>query len=248
MLPYIDFDVIRNNPKIYSGYSDSTVTHFMCLKGGLSSFYGMSVLNDFAENVEMSDYSIEWIKKALFSGEVIGEIPTSKQWTSQRLEWIIENKHMRRQFEANTGYELIQGSQTVRGRLIGGCMEVIEYIKGTSLFPSADCFDDAILFLETSEVLPPVWFMEDTLRNYGMMGILKRLNGIIFGKPQGNQFYEEYKPILKQVLAEFGLENMPVLYNASFGHNEPKCYMPYGALAEINCERKSFSILESGVL
>ena len=248
MLPYIDFDVIRNNPKIYTGYSDSTVTHFMCMKAGLSSFYGLSLLNDFAENVAMPDYTVQWANKVLFGGDVIGEIPTSEEWTSQFLDWVIENKDTARSFEKNTGYELLQGNGAVRGRLIGGCMEVIETIKGTSLFPSVEAFDEAVLFLETCEVMPPEWLFEDILRNYGITGILGRINGMIFGKPQANQLYEEYKPIIKKVLAEFDREDMPVLYNASFGHNEPKCCLPYGALAEINCENKTFSILESGVI
>lgn len=247
MLPYIDFNVIHNNPKIYTGYSDSTITHFMCLKGGLSSFYGVSILNDFAENVTMSDYTVEWINKVMFSKEIIGEIPTSKEWTSQRLKWVIDNKNTARTFEKNWGYELIQGIENVQGRLMGGCMEVIEMMKGTELFPEISCFDNTILFLETSEEQPPLWWFENNLRNYGMLGILNRINGIIIAKPQSARFYEEYKPIITKVLTEFGRGNMPVLYNASFGHNEPKCCIPMGAMAEINCLNKSFSILESGV-
>ena len=54
------------------------------------------------------------------------------------------------------------------------------------------------------------------------------------------------KSILK-VMKEFGLENLPILYNLNFGHTEPKFVLPYGALAEINCENGTFSILESGV-
>lgn len=248
MLPYIDFDVIHNNPKIYTGYSDSTITHFMCLKGGLSSFYGLSILNDFAENVAMSNYTVEWINKVMFKVGIIGEVATSKVWTSQHLKWLIENKDTARTFEKNLGYELLQGTETVQGRLIGGCMEVIEMMKGTCLFPDIACFDDAILFLETSEEQPPLWWFEDNLRNYGMIGILNRINGIIFAKLQEAKFYEEYKPVIKKVLAEFGKDTMPVLYNASFGHNEPKCCLPMGAMAEINCINKSFSILESGVM
>lgn len=60
MLPYVDFDVIKANPKIFTGYSDNTVGHLMCLKAGLSSFYGVSVLNDFAENIAMSGYTQKW--------------------------------------------------------------------------------------------------------------------------------------------------------------------------------------------
>ncbi|MFD2617851.1 S66 family peptidase [Terrilactibacillus laevilacticus] len=248
MLPYIDFDLIRDNPKIFMRYSDSTVTHFMCLKAGISSFYGASVLTDFAENVSMPEYSIEWIKKVLFQNQTIGEIQTSNTWTGERLEWTIENKNVTRNFIKNTGYELLQGQKTVSGRLIGGYLEVIDMMKGTPLFPELHCFDDSILFLETSEEFPPVWMVETSLRSYGIMGILERINGIIFGKPQENKYYEEYKRVILQVVKEFGREDLPILYNASFGHNEPKCILPYGALTEINCDKPGLSIIENGVI
>lgn len=248
MLPYIDFDIIKNNPKIFSGYSDSTVPHFMCMKAGISSFYGPAILTDFAENIAMSDYTVNAVKKAWFNTEPIGEIKPSDTYTAQRLKWIIENKNTAREFKQNTGYEILQGAGKVQGQLIGGCLEVIAYIMGTTLFPPIEYFDNAILFLETSEVLPPVWMVEDNLRHYGTMGILGRITGIFWGKPQDGTFYEEYKTVIKKVLAEFGREDMPVLYNGSFGHNEPKMILPHGAMAEINCENKSFSILESGVV
>ncbi len=50
MLPYIDFDVIRNNPKVFIGYSDTTITHFICYKAGIVSFYGPSIMAGFGEN------------------------------------------------------------------------------------------------------------------------------------------------------------------------------------------------------
>jgi muramoyltetrapeptide carboxypeptidase LdcA involved in peptidoglycan recycling len=72
MLKYIDLDVIRNNPKIFLGFSDSTVTHFICLKAGLSSFYGTSLLVGFAENGAMHDYQINDLNKVLFSQPLSG--------------------------------------------------------------------------------------------------------------------------------------------------------------------------------
>ncbi|SPT77361.1 microcin immunity protein [Niallia circulans] len=135
----------------------------------------------------------------------------------------------------------------MQGRLIGGCFEVLEFLKGTPLFPAHSQFDGAILFLETSEVHAPEWLLEDGLRQYGVCGILERINGILFAKPQNGHLYEEYKQVIKKVLAEFNCGQLPVLYNASFGHNEPKCLLPYGALAEINASNGTFAILEQGV-
>lgn len=247
MLPHIDFDLMGRNPKIFTGYSDTTVTHFLCMKAGISSMYGPALLTDFAENITMTPYTVEAVRRALFSADPIGPVVPSPTWTSQRLEWVEGNKRTARAFQPNTPYEMVQGQGSARGRLIGGCLEVINYIRGTSLFPAAAVFDEAILFLETSECQSPPWLVEDELRCLGMMGILERLSGMIWGKPQGEKYYKEYKDVIRKVLAEFGREDMPVLYNGSFGHNEPKTVLPYGALAEIDCAGPMFTILESGV-
>ncbi len=248
LLPYIDFEIIRKNPKIFMGYSDSTVIHYMCLKAGISSIYGPSILVDFAENVTMPDYTVKWLKKTLFSSETLGDIPQSEKWTSEFLPWEIENKNIQRKFKINNGYELLQGEGIAQGRLIGGCIEVMEFIKGTELFPKVSDFDGSILFFETSEDKPKPDFIEYWLRNYGAMGVLERVNGIIFGKPQDEMYYEEYKHAIIKILAEYGREDLPVLYNLSFGHCEPKFCIPYGGMAQIDCQQKIFSILESGVI
>jgi muramoyltetrapeptide carboxypeptidase LdcA involved in peptidoglycan recycling len=248
ILPFIDYDVIRNNPKIFMGYSDTTTNHMMCYKAGLSSIYGPAILTDFAENLQMPNYTVNWLKKALFTIDPIGEIPPSETWTSELLRWVIENKDTARKFHQNQPHELLQGIGKIRGRLIGGCMDVFDLLRGTDLFPATEDFDDSILFLETSEEMPAPNNMQYCLRTLGAMGILERINGIVFGKPFDNKYYDEYKLKIAKVLSEYGEKDLPVLYNLSFGHCEPKFCIPYGAIAEIDCERKAFSILESGVV
>lgn len=248
MLPYIDFDIINKNPKVFMGYSDTTTTHLFCYKAGISSIYGPTLLVDFAENVSMNEYTAEHIEKALFEPEVIGEIKPSPEWTSEYLPWEEKNKFIQRKYKPNKGYELLQGRGTVQGHLIGGCFEVLDMLRGTEVFPKPEDFEDSILFLETSEDKPPAWFIECGLRNYGVCGILKRVKGIIWGKPQDEEHYEEYKDAIRKVMKEFHREDLPILYNMNFGHTEPKICIPYGALAEIDCTNKAFSILEPAVL
>ncbi len=247
LLPYIDFELIRENPKVLIGFSDTTITHLICHKAGLSSFYGPSILMDFAENVEMHEYTVDSVRKTLFSNATIGEIKPAKEWTSVRLEWIEENKNKKRPMTPNQGYELLQGSGTVQGRLIGGCIEVLEFAKSTVIWPEADAWKDSILFFETSEDLPEPGYIEYWLRNYGAQGILHQAKGMIFGKPQHEKYYEEYKQSIRQILKELELTELPVLYNMNFGHTEPKFTLPYGAMAEIDCENVTFSIVENGV-
>ncbi|HKM42984.1 MAG TPA: S66 peptidase family protein [Limnochordia bacterium] len=248
MLPYIDFGVIRDNPKVFLGYSDTTITHLICLKAGLSSFYGPSVLAEFAENVSMHPYTAHWVEKGLFNPEPIGPICAPESWTSERLPWLEENRDRARKMQPHSGYEVLQGSGVVRGRLIGGCVEVLEMVKQTELWPDASAWTNAILFLETSEGKPDPMYLEYWLRNYGTQGILQRLQGMIVGKPYDDQYFEEYKTSIRKILAEVDRSDLPVLYNMSFGHTAPMTILPMGALAEINCQEASFTILESGVV
>lgn len=248
MLPFIDFDIIANNPKIFMGYSDSTITHLMCLKAGISSIYGPTLLVDFAENIAMHDYTVDHVKRTLFSRELIGDIESSKTWTSEFLPWEIENKNTARTLHENSGYELIQGLGKASGHLIGGCLEVFDSMRGTDLFPTMDQLDGAILFFETSEEKPESSFVECAIRTYGVMGILDKISGIIWGKPQDEAHYADYKYVIKKVLAEYKKSDLPVLFNMNFGHCEPKFCIPYGAIAEIDCDNKSFTILESAVI
>lgn len=247
MLPYIDFDVIAKHPKVLIGYSDTTISHLICMKAGITSIYGPTLLVDFAENVSMHNYTIEHFKKALFSSESIGEIKHSHEWTSEYLSWEESNSSIKRNYKRNSGPELLQGNGIATGRLLGGCIEVFDFTRGTQLFPTDDEFNDSILFFETSEDTPAPWLIEGILRVYGMMGIFNKIKGMIWGKPYDETYYDEYKAVIVKVMKEFKKENLPILYNMNFGHTEPKFCIPYGALARINSDKGSFSILDSGV-
>lgn len=166
----------------------------------------------------------------------------------ERIEWLECNASIAKTMMKNQGYEFLQGSCITRGHLIGGCIEVMEMIKGTSLWPSMDMFEGAVLFFETSEDKPEPIYLEYWLRNYGSQGILQKAKAIVFGKPYQEKYYDEYKASIRKIVSELGLTDLPIVYNMSFGHNEPMICLPYGAMAEIDCDRKTFSILESGVV
>lgn len=248
LLPYIDFDIIRDNPKIFIGYSDSTITHFMCLKANLSSFYGASVLAELAENIKIFDYTAYWLEKVLFDSSPIGLISPVNEWTGERVRWLESNSKVKKVMFKNQGYEFLQGTGVTKGRLIGGCIEVMEMMKGTTLWPSSEMFEDSILFFETSEDMPDPSYFGYWLRNYGSQGILQKVKGIIFGKPCQEKYYNEYKASINKIISELDLHSLPIIYNMSFGHNEPMMCLPYGAMAQIDCDKKEFTILESGVV
>ncbi|MDM1553572.1 LD-carboxypeptidase [Chryseobacterium indologenes] len=250
ILKYIDLTIIKNNPKIFLGFSDSTITHFICLKAGLSSFYGTSLLVGFAENNAMHDYQINDIRRTLFSSSAIGQIhPNPEGWTTEFLDWFdVSLQDVKRKLTPAADWQFIRGNSIVQGPLIGGCMEVLEMLKGTEYWPGPEIWKDCILFFETSEGKPHPDYVRYWLRNYAATGILKNAKGIIFGRPYDNLYAKEYETELLKILDEEGLYDLPVITQMDFGHTCPTFTIPYGRIAEINCIDKTFSILESGVL
>ncbi|QQO07816.1 S66 family peptidase [Breznakiella homolactica] len=250
LLPFINFETLRNNPKIFMGYSDTTVNHFMLYKAGITSFYGPCVFTDFAENRAMYDYTKGYIQKVLFEENDTLPVEPSPQWTSEFLDWANpENNAVPRTMVPDSkGYELLQGNGVVRGRLLGGCADVFPMIIGTELWPGAEQWTDSILFLETSEEYPSPDSIKYLLRGLAAQGVIKRLKGVIFGKPKDEKYYGEYKEVLLRVIGkEAGRPDLPVLYNMNFGHTAPICILPYGVLSEIDCAERSFRLLESAV-
>lgn len=253
ILPHLDLQIIRDNPKIFMGYSDTTASHFACFKAGLTSFYGPSFMAGFAENGGLFPYMQQSVERTLFSSAAIGEIaPNKNGWTVEHLDWSNPAlQTQKRKTRPPTGPRILQGSGRARGHLIGGCVEVLEMLKGTSYWPDAETWKGAILFLETSEEAPDVTSFERWLRNYGSQNILQNLNGIIMGRPGGSvsddKLHQYDDAILKIVRDELGLTDLPIITQMDFGHTDPMFVLPYGVEAEMDCASGAFRILEAGV-
>ena len=174
LLPWLDPAVIRANPKVLMGFSDTTVTHWACLNAGLVSFYGPSIMAGFAENGGMFPYGIASIRKTLFNAEPIGLLtPNPDGWTVEHLDWgQPENQGRRRTLNRPEPWRFLQGEGVAEGRLVGGCLEVVDWLRGTEVWPAPSVWDDAILFLETSEDAPPPSAVARALRSLAALGIL----------------------------------------------------------------------------
>lgn len=245
---YIDYDVIRNNPKIFMGFSDTTANHLMMHKAGLVSYYGPCLMQDFAEYVNMFDYTVNSINEVLFEGKENIEMLSSECWTDEYVPWKEENINVGKNLKKEEhGYEVIQGKGVVEGKLLGGCIDAFPIYVGTDIWPSVDEWKDKILFLETSEDQPSPDLIELYLMNLGAQGIFDVVKGIIVGKPQEEKYYEEYKEIYKKVLHEFECDELPVLYNVNFGHALPIGILPIGTNVKVDYDNKKIIFTEAPV-
>lgn len=246
LLPYIDYEIIRKNPKIFMGYSDSTVNHFMMNKAGIVSFYGPSIMCEIGEYVKMFDYTRDAIENVLFSDSTKYDVLSSEYWTKDFIPWSEENRQMEKKLlKEEHGYEVLQGSGVITGQLLGGCIDVFPMFVGTEIWPTKKEWQDKILLLETSEDNITPSELTRCLRNLGAQGILDVIQGIIVGKPQGEVYYEEYKDVYKKVLAEFHHTDLPVLYNVNIGHSFVIGILPLGSEITVDFTNKKITFLES---
>lgn len=249
LLPYIDFDVIKNNPKVFTGFSDTTSNHFMLYKAGLMSYYGASVMTNFAEYVKINDYTYQKIVDTLFEPKETLPIESADYWyddEDEKIWWSEENMHRLKPYhKEDVGYEFIQGEGVVEGRLLGGCFDVFIDLIGTEIWPSVSEWSGKIMFIETSEEDMNETVFTGLLRNLAAQGILSVLKGIVVGKPARRSKYVVYNAALKKVLKEVHREDMPVLCNVNFGHAEPIGVIPYGVMARLDVNNRTFTLLES---
>jgi muramoyltetrapeptide carboxypeptidase LdcA involved in peptidoglycan recycling len=247
MLPYLDYSVIRQNPKVFLGYSDSTVTHFAFLKAGVTSFYGPSVMAGFDENGGLWPYMAESVRQMLFASSATTPIsPNPNGWTIESWEWGSEQRNTRRRLlRPSSGWRWLQGEGQHRGRLIGGCLDVIDWLRGTPVWPDPAEWRNSILFFETSEDRPSPTVVKYMLRSMAATGALSDVRGILYGRPYGDErSFEAYDDILLDVLAEQDLTSIPVVTQMDFGHTDPKFTLPIGVSAEIDCDAQQIHLLE----
>ncbi len=251
MLPFLDYSVIRQNPKVFLGYSDSTVTHFAFLKAGVISFYGPSLMAGFDENGGLPPYMAESVRQVLFAPSPSVLIsPNSDGWTIESWEWANEERNaMRRKLRPCSGWKWLQGRGQHRGRLIGGCLDVMDWLRGTMLWPEPAQWRNSILFLETSEDQPSPTLVTYMLRSLVATGALNEVRGILYGRPYGDETsFQAYDDALLRVLAELGLRSLPVITRMDFGHTDPKFTLPIGVAAEIDCDLRQIRLIESATI
>ncbi len=260
LLPYLMEDTefinaVKTHPKLFTGFSDTTINHLMFYKLGLSTYYGPCFIADIGELAnEMLPYS-KTAFESYFDGNTYYEIKSSDIWYEERTDFSISavgTEHIAHKEER--GFELLQGNSSFSGRLLGGCLESLydmltgnrhsaekEICDNYNIFPSVDEWKDKILFIETCEEKPTPEFFEKELLVLKNRGVFDVISGIIVGKPQDEAYYDEYKAIYKKVIDN---ENLPIVYNVNFGHSTPRCVLPYGANAHVDMVRKIIYIDE----
>lgn len=148
LLPYLledeEFiDAVHKSPKLFTGFSDTTINHLMFYKLGLSTYYGPNFICDLAE---ISDEMLPYSKKAFESyieGNEYREITSSEIWYQERTDFSKEAVGTERiSHREEHGFELLQGKECFEGRLLGGCLESLSNLHMLNPYGSIPILDD----------------------------------------------------------------------------------------------------------
>ncbi len=248
ILPYLNTEIIRKNPKIIMGYSDTTtlLTYFNQL--GLVTLQGPTIMAGFSQWNSLGQKFQEHVKTILFENPENYNYSAFDFYSEGYLDWNDKSNIGKvKSISKNEGWNILQGNSKIQGQLFGGSIEVLEFMKSTKFWPNDDFWNGKILFLETSEDKPTPDQVKWMLRNYGMQGVFDKISALLIGRPR--DYSEEEKKdlnedILKVVNTEFKNSSLPIITNMDFGHTDPQWILPLGIKAEIDCNAKKFKLIE----
>ncbi len=251
LLPYLfDHDELREavSQKVFLGFSDTTINHFMLHKVGLNTFYGQSFLADVCElGPEMLPYSRRYFEELISTGG-IREIVPSEIWYGERESFTPDQVGKELTSHPDHGFELLQGPSVFSGKILGGCIDsMYDFFNGElyadmpllcekyRLFPALEDWRDRILLLESSEEKMPPEKYRMALEYLKKKGVFDVVSGVLVGKPMDETYAEEYKRHLIDVI---GNPQLPVVCNINIGHATPRCIIPFGVEAVVDAEKQ----------
>ena len=227
LLPLLDYDLIRANPKVLMGYSDITALLLAIhAQTGLVTFHGPIAQQAY------TPYTISELKKVLFNPQtplMLGAPPLF-----ERGEGRVEKE--------NRITTLVPGKTL--GRLIGGNLSLVAHLTGTPYMPD---ITGAILFLE--DVSEAVYSIDRMLTQLWLSGNLQKVAGIVFGKFTEHRASEwEQNRVEEDVLAERALAlGIPALRGLMIGHVPDQTIIPLGCMAELDASAGTLTLLENPV-
>ena len=226
LLPLLDYDTIKKNPKVLLGYSDVTA-----LLLGIYSQTGLVTFHGPVGAVSWNEFTVGYLKKVLIEGEavryenpkVVGDNLTQ---VADRIDTIVAGK--------------------AKGRLLGGNLTVLSHLLGSPYVPD---WKGSLFFCEDVDEAP--YRVDRMLTQLKLSGIFDEMSGFIFGKctecEPGNG---SYGSLTLEDLWSDHLQpaQKPAFSGSMIGHIRQKFTIPVGIEAEIDATTGVIQFLEKAVV
>lgn len=237
LLPYIDYDALRKDPKIIIGYSDVTAVLFaIYAQTGLVTYYGPAVVSSFGELPPYVDETFNYFESVVTDKEALPYVlPTPDIWTDEFIDWDSQDRSKK-----GTENKLVTvHCGKAEGRLIAGNLNTMEGFWASEYFPEIRKGD--ILLIEDS--LKDAATIERSFAMLKLNGVFDLIGGLVLGKHEqfddrgsGRKPYE----ILEEVI---GNTSIPVLAEFDCCHTHPMLTVPIGSYVCLDADRRQLTIL-----
>ena len=220
LLPYLDYDLIAQNPKIFCGYSDTTaLLNAIYTKTGMQTYMGPSY-SSFKMKESQEYQSQSWLK-AVTQDDY--DLVPSKEWSSDPWYDPTQPRHF-----MPTEWKVYNAGKA-SGTIIGGNLSTFSLLRGTPYAPQAENY---ILFMEEAEGYPPEHFLRELA---ALLQAYPNPQAVIIGRfPKECEMTEE---ILLAILDKHPLlKTIPVLYDVDFAHTQPLFTITIGAQATLDTD------------
>jgi len=226
LLPLLDYDAVRRDPKVLLGYSDITALHTaLHARTGLVTFHGPVGIS------RWSRFNVEWLRRVVFGAEAV-TFENDKEFDPEQTLAQRENRTR------------VLTPGVARGRLLGGNLTVLSAIVGSGYLPD---FTGSVLFLEDVEEAP--YRIDRMLTQLKLAGILDRAKAVVFGNctgcaPGGGYGSLTLDDVLVEHLQPLGV---PAWHGAQIGHIDEQFTLPVGAEVEVDAQAGTIRMLAPAV-
>jgi muramoyltetrapeptide carboxypeptidase LdcA involved in peptidoglycan recycling len=246
VLPHLDADLIRANPKPFFGHSDNTNLLTYLWNLGIVGYYGGSVMFHFGRPGAMHPLTAVSLQAALFtSGEY--ELRETTTYGDVDRDWGDPATFDRAPAtQSCAGWDWHGADRVVEGVTWGGNLEILSWLlmADREVRPSA-AYEGMVLLIETSEELPTATEVYRILRNMGERRLLGRFEAIVVGRAkawsfehpndpeQKAEYAKQQREAILRAIAEYNPGAM-VVFDVDFGHTDPHVVVPIGGRIRID--------------
>lgn len=247
VLPLLDRELIRANPKPFFGMSDNTNLLMFLRNTGIVGYHGATVMCELGRPGAMNPQTADSLRAALFtSGEY--ELEPAERWNDINGDWADPATFdAEPEMRPADGWSWVNADRVVEGRTWGGCLEIVGWLLMADREISHDLseYDGGVLLLETSEEMPSADEVYCTLRNMGERGLLQRFSALLMGRartwslerPNGPEQAARYATEQREAVLRAMRAYAPdttIVFDVDFGHTDPQLVIPYGGIVRVD--------------
>ncbi|MGP3971836.1 S66 family peptidase [Streptomyces sp. 6N223] len=246
VLPHLDRDLVRANPKPFFGYSDCTNLLAWLAATGVVGYHGGSVMVQFGRPGAMHPVTEASLRAALFTSGPY-ELREVGAYGDLERPWQDPATFEREpETEPCPGWTWHNGGQVVEGPGWGGDVEVLSWLlMADREIGPPEAYEGWVLFLETDEELPRAAEVYRVLRSMGERGLLGRFAALLIGRAKTQSVLEprpeaeratyrhDQRAAVLRALAEYAPETMAV-FDVDLGHTDPQQVIPYGGPVRVD--------------